>query len=390
MILLGRNQETQEKCEVEAGDSRRILICGKTGTGKSYTLGVIIEELAMYEDAIIIIVDTQGIFWTMTQMNDDQEEELWSWHLDPKAYRVNILVPGDPVERYGGEDVIKEMETRGAKIQSLLLNPSDISEEMWCDLFDLDINDLMGILLFKSVRNCKKKLQKDFFIEDIIKQVEQDRGSMDQTKEAVIRRLEMAMDWEIFERYRYREIWEILATDCINVLDLSTLDPGRYGLRSLVVAVLARFVFSQRTIAKRREYLGLTSNIPKVWLAVDEAHNFCPSGKSTLAKDILIRWAKEGRQPGLSLVVASQRPSAIDMDILTQCGLKIVHRITSKDDRKAINALAEDYLDRSLDSALNTITQTGEALLIDDGKETIEAIKVRPRLSEHGGGSATK
>ena len=57
----------------------------------------------------------------------------------------------------------------------------------------------------------------------------------------------------------------------------------------------------------------------RVWVLIDEAHQFVPSGKTTLAKEALIRWTKEGRQPGLSLAVASQQPSAIDSEVITRC-----------------------------------------------------------------------
>lgn len=385
MLNIGRLFESQEKFEIDVESSKRILVCGKTGYGKSYTLGVFLEELNSNENVISIVVDPQGIFWTMCQVNKDEGNLLLDWNSEPKKFGINILVPGDPVERYGGRDIIDEMENRGVRFQSLLLNPSDVSAEMWCDLFNLDINELMGILLFKIVRNCKQKLKKDFFIEDMIKEIESARA-LDATKEAVIRKLEMAIDWGIFEQYRYKEIWEIVSQTEINVLDLSTIEQARYGLRNLVVGVLARFIFNQRTVARRREALGLSSTLPKVWFAIDEAQNFCPSGKSSLAKDILIRWAKEGRQPGLSLVVASQQPSAIDKEILSQCGLKIIHRITARDDRKAINAISEDYLDKFLENDLNKVTKIGEALFIDDEKEHAELVKVRPRMSEHGGG----
>ncbi|GAH49977.1 unnamed protein product, partial [marine sediment metagenome] len=170
---------------------------------------------------------------------------------------------------------------------------------MWCDLFDLDINELMGIMLFKAVRQCSQRVGKEFLIDDIASEVTKLHG-LDQTKEAIQRKLDMAHDWQIFEEHRYREIWEILQPDAINVLDLSVIAQGRYGLRNLVLAVLATFIFRMRAIARRRKALGLASDTKKVWLAIDEAHNFCPSGRSTLSKDILIRWAKEGRQPGLS------------------------------------------------------------------------------------------
>jgi len=258
---------------------------------------------------------------------------------------------------------------------------------MWCDLFDLDINELQGIMLFKAVRQSRRRLGRDFLIDDISAEVDRLRG-LDKTKEAVQRRLDMAHDWQVFAEEQYREIWEILRPDQINILDLSVIAQGRYGLRNLVIAVLANFIFRKRTIARRREALGLPSDTKKVWLVIDEAHNFCPSGKSTLSKEILVRWAKEGRQPGLSLIVASQQPAAIDREILTQCGIRIVHRITSRDDFQAVNALSQDYLGDGLGAQIKRLSGPGETLVIDDGRETVIHTQVRPRQSLHGGGSA--
>ena len=45
-ILLGKQMNGGSLVEIPCGTSQRILVCGKTGTGKSYTLGVLIEELA--------------------------------------------------------------------------------------------------------------------------------------------------------------------------------------------------------------------------------------------------------------------------------------------------------------------------------------------------------
>jgi len=208
------------------------------------------------------------------------------------------------------------------------------------------------------------------------------------TKEAILRKLEMAHDWQLFQSTQYHEIWETLKPGAINVLDLSVLDQGRYGLRNLVLGVLARFIFRNRTVARRREGLGLPSDTRKVWLAIDEAHNFCPSGSSTLSKEILIRWAKEGRQPGLSLIVASQQPAAIDSEILTQCGIRIVHRITSRDDYKAIDAVSQDFLSDGLATRIKELNHPGEALVIDDVHETVIPVQIRPRQSQHGGAGA--
>jgi len=387
-LLLGKEVGTGEMINIRADRSQRILVCGKTGTGKSYTLGVLVEELARLESSIILVVDPQGIFWTMAESNSVAQETdgLWAFDRSPCGFPLNLMVPGDPNERLD-PDIVEATERRGVQVQSLRLNPSDLTPEMWCGLFDLDINELQGISLFKAVRQCGKRLGRDFLIDDIAAEVMR-LDALDQTKEAIMRKLEMAQDWQIFEEAGYREIWEILRPDAVNILDLSVIAQGRYGLRNLVVAVLASFIFRKRTIARRREALGLDSDTRKVWLVIDEAHNFCPSGKSTLSKEILVRWAKEGRQPGLSLLVASQQPAAIDPEILTQCGIRVVHRITSLDDMKAVGALSQDYLRDGLQSQIKLLTGPGRTLVIDDERESVVSAQVRPRQSLHGGGSA--
>ncbi|MGC8660320.1 MAG: helicase HerA domain-containing protein, partial [Desulfomonilaceae bacterium] len=215
-LLIGKDVDEGNMFRISCDKSQRILVCGKTGTGKSYTMGVLIEELANIGEDIILVIDPQGIFWTMTQPNEAPQEVdvLWEYDRDPKGFRVNLLVPGDPVERYGGKDVVNQMERRGLQIQGLRLNPSDLSPEMWCELFNLDINELQGGMLFKAVRTCYQKLGHDFLLDDIASTVAKLRG-LDKTKEAIFRKIEMAHDWQLFEEARYREIWEILQPNAV-------------------------------------------------------------------------------------------------------------------------------------------------------------------------------
>jgi len=387
MLNIGKDLQTGDYVYLDGSRSRAVLVCGKRGSGKSYTLGVIVEELLEAKDTLVIIVDPMGIFYPMAQANNEQERLLWEWGLSAKGMPVLLLVPGDPERLYGGPEVVAAMESRGVRFRQFRINPADLSPDAWCELFDLSIADVMGIALFRAVQGLARRRKEQFFIPDIIEAIEEDDLVADKTREALRNRLEMAADWDIFSQ-RYREVWEVFDPAAVNIVDLSTLDPGPRGRRNLVVDVLARDIFKRRTIARRKEELGLIGELPRVWMLIDEAHQFIPSGRSTLAKEALIRWAKEGRQPGVSLVVASQQPSAIDSEVITQCDVILAQKLTNHLDIQAINALSQDYMASELKAYIRKLQRRGEAVLVDDEQEKVILLQVRPRKSYHGGGEA--
>jgi DNA helicase HerA-like ATPase len=385
-LFIGENLDDNSDTYIDASSARSILACGKRGTGKSYTMGNLVEEIHTETDDIVpLVIDPMGIYWTMAEENDRQRDLIWDWGMSEQGFPVNLLVPGSPEERFGDE-VLRELEGRGIDVNPLLLNPSDMTPDGWCDLFDLNINKPMGIALYRSVRELNEE-ESEFYLDDIIQKVERDGGSSDRTKEALLNRLEMANDWGIFADH-YQDLWRTFDENRINVLDMSVIDPGQYGLRNLVVEVLGKELFRQRQEARRREEMGLSVEIPKVWLFIDEAHNFVPSGSSSLAKDTIIRWVKEGRQPGLSIVVATQQPSAIDSDVLSQCDIILCHKITTKEDIQSLDKLSQDYMGSDLKTYVRQIDNVGEAVYVDDDEETVEMAKMRPRKSKHGGGEA--
>jgi DNA helicase HerA-like ATPase len=385
-LFIGEEIESEEDTYIDASDARSILTCGKRGTGKSYTLGNIVEEIhTEATDVVPIVIDPMGIYWTMAEENNEQQQLLWDWGLSEESFPVNLLVPGEPGEKFGDE-VLDELQRRGIDVSPLLLNPSDMTPDGWCGLFDLNINKPMGICLYRAVRELGKD-EGHFYLNDIIRKVEMDGDADERTRDALLNRLEMAKDWGIFSD-RYQDIWSTVDENKINVLDMSVIEPGQYGLRNLVVDVLAKELFRQRQEARKREELELRANIPKVWMFIDEAHNFVPSGSSALAKDTLVRWVKEGRQPGLSMVVASQQPSAIDSEVLSQCDIILCHKITTREDIKSLNKLSQDYMSGELKTYVQNISNLGEAVYVDDDDESVKMVQIRPRKSKHGGGEA--
>jgi len=383
MIFLGRDSDG-EQVYLDDARSRAVLICGKRGSGKSYTMGVFLEELVQREDVLVIVADPMRNFHTMSLPNHEQEKTLWEWGLSAKGVPVRLLVPGDPQVRYGKE-VIAAFEQRRVQVESLRINPGDVPPDGWLDLFGLDITQPMGIALYRAVQRCRQQKGVHFFVPDIIDRLRKDPQVKETSVQALILRLETAVnEWDIFSS-RYHEISEVFVPQTVNVIDLGVLEISRFGLRNLVLAVVVRDLFRKRRDARLREELGLPTEMPKVWLAIDEAQEFAPSGKSALAKEPLIQWVKEGRQPGLSLIIASQQPGAIDREVLSQCDLILCHKVTASDDIDALNRLSHDYMARELKVYLRQLQRTGEAVMVDDTKEAVSVVQIRPRRSRHGG-----
>jgi len=216
-----------------------------------------------------------------------------------------------------------------------------------------------------------------------MREVESDGQAADATRQALLNRLDMADQWGIFAEKG--DLEQGLKEDHINILDLSIIDPGLHGLRNMLIALLCRDLFAQRIRARREEELRLIDLERRVWLLIDEAHQFVPAGRSSIAKDTLIRWVKEGRQPGLSLVAVSQQPGAIDADLLSQCDLLVIHKLTAQEDLAAISRLGQSYIQGDLKVYLKRVRDTGEVVIVDDHEEHLWMGRVRPRETRHAG-----
>ena len=384
-LRIGADYESGEMAYIRATGSRAVFICGKRGSGKSYTLGVIVEELFSQErgKAVLLIADPMGIYHTMALANETQWEEVRQAGLLTQPFPVRLIVPGDPLVRFGDAEVLNQLRMNNVEVASLWINAHDLSADAWCELFNLGINEPMGIAMWRAVEELHDTGD-PFTITDLVERLRRDKRAKEVTIEALENRLTVARKWGIFSEEPMR-LTDMFSLEHINVLDLSVLDTGTKGLRNLVLDVVARRLFTERTRMRRREEFGLETQLPRVWMAIDEAHQFVPQGRASLCKEMLIRWVKEGRQPGLSLIVATQQPSAIDAELLSQCDLIVAHKITTWDDIHALDRLSATYMQGDLKGYIRELNRRGEALLVDDETEVVSTIRVRPRLSAHGG-----
>ena len=408
-----------------------ILVPGRRGTGKSYTLGIFAEGLSLTKEDTpittkkkghsLVIIDTLGQFWQMKHKPSNTDEEgrkqlaqLASWGLKPSPVNnMQVFIPK-------GEKSAKDWK-------ELSLRFSEVEVGEMAGLLEVDLyQDRMGQLLLHIYTKVKEegyqsahlseetgKIVKggfvepvnDFDISSLIKCLDSDCeiisrsiGYEVQTRRALRSRLMVMRKWKIFSG-NGTPISEICKEGTVTIINLEGVDQD---LRNLIVAVITRKSFQAREATRRREKLvetgeTLTSDtsfgIPPLWLIIDEAHEFCPAVGRAAAKDPLIRFAKEGRSIGLGLIMATQQPSALSQKISSQAEILIGHALAFFSD---INAFENRLVNMKVDEFQGrgrTLSFVEQIRLIPPGTAFVSAVNIssiflmvlRPRLTLHGG-----
>jgi len=251
------------------------------------------------------------------------------------------------------------------------------------------------------------KLRKEgiYEIDDIISEIEKDEKTPRETKNAAVGLFEAAKTWGIFagKEQEATQIKDLIYPGGTSVLDLSVYNSiGAFNVRALAISLISKKIFNSRmdqrkdeeveAVAKGLDYFSKMEKKknPMVWMFIDEAHEFLPLGSKTIATDALIQLLREGRQPGISVVLATQQPGQIHRDVMTQSDIVIAHRVTSEPDVQALNYIMQSYLLENINQYMNDLpTLKGSAILLDDNSERIYPIRMRPRFSWHGGEAPT-
>lgn len=370
---------------IDALRPHMVFICGKRGYGKSYSIGVFLEEFAGLEDAVkqnlsLIVVDTLGIFWSTQYPNTQDTEKLHRWGRTPQGFSVRVFSPASA-------DNINQ--TQNQRIERFSLSVAELSPLHWCQLFNIKATEPVGIALTRAILAVRAS-QQHYSIADILVSITQDLRIDEPTKSAAENLCALADAWGVFDAEGL-SIPEIVRPGVVSILDLSVLPSP--VLKDIIVAVLCQKIFEERISSRKvfeQKKLGVTDTketIPLVWLAIDEAQVFIPSGKKTLSKEVLIdEWMRQGRQPGLSLLLATQRPCAVEPEVLSHCDLILCHRLTAQEDIDALGMIRPTYMHGLISESIKKIgSEKGVGLLVDDTSEAVHVIQLRPRVSWHGG-----
>ncbi|MDU2380108.1 MAG: anti-phage-associated helicase HerA [Enterobacter cloacae] len=150
----------------------------------------------------------------------------------------------------------------------------------------------------------------------------------------------------------------------VTIIDLSGIP---FEVLSITVSLISRLIFEYGYIYKKlMESQDKDTDFP-VLLVYEEAHKYVPNSdlvKYRASKKSIERIAKEGRKYGVTLLLASQRPSEISETIFSQCNNFIAMRLTNPIDQNYVKRLLPDTLGAIIDTLPSL--KAGEALVIGE------------------------
>ncbi len=378
-----------------------IFVAGKRGSGKSYTLGIIAEELARAMErkeieVAAVVIDTVDVFRQAVEPNTDQGDLLQRWGLEAKGFPIAVYIPR---RTYNGlpEDVRKK-----ARLFPLAISPCELSASDWGYVlekggqFSTTMENLMGDMIDSLKRGFTDESgerighNRDYSIEQMIAVIEINPSITElyqmSTRTAMIQRLRRAQRLGIFHPGG-ASAQDLAVAGQITIIDVAPLGSDAETVLAILTNILCRQVLTYR-MAWTDDGASAREELPPTWLIIDEAHTLVPRSGNTPAKSAIVGYAKLGRRFGCSLVLCTQQPSAVSDDAISQADIILSHALSLDSDIRALQqrapaVLPEAFRDKMFISSL----PRGVAIALDQTTDNKRGflVQIRPRLSQHGG-----
>jgi len=288
---------------VAAGFNRHTFLCGQSGSGKTYTLGLILEQLLLNTTLRIVVLDPNSDYVGLNQLQADAPADPGPVHVLRREgpHRLQIRFGRLPVRQ---------------QAMVLALDP----------LRDLEEYDELRRLTAEVGTT-------EYSVLDLRRALEDHPGQRSEAQRRLLLRIDNLgiAHWSIWAEAGEAPLLEQLGSDWrAAILDLGQLDSSQE--RSTIAAAVMTGLWQER---RHRE---------PVLVVVDEAHNVCPrepdDAYSALAVEHTTDIAAEGRKYGLYLLLATQRPHKLPVNVLSQCENLVLMRTNSTSD---VNYLADVF-----------------------------------------------
>ena len=332
---------------------KHLCILAKSGSGKSYVMGVIIEEM-IKKGYPVVIIDAHGEYVSLRHPNLDKQEfkAMKKFGVKPRSYIKNVVE------------------------YAPLIGKNKDAVPLFLDELNIDFEDLLQLIpkatplqrgiLYEAYKMAKEK--RIYSLKDIIEII---RFAKSNAKWNLLPQLEQIYSTKLFSP-NSTPIEEIVKKKRCSIINLKGV-PLR--IQEILVSQLLSKIFEERK----------KNSIPPVLIVIEEAHRYCPErgeGKS-MAGNIIKTIATEGRKFGVGFAIVTQRPARVDKNVISQCNTHIILRTTNPNDVKAIVSSVEGLTS----SAAQEIQRLPIGTAILSGLPLVAPIFVEIRIREslHGG-----
>ncbi|HHK5995307.1 TPA: ATP-binding protein [Neisseria subflava] len=398
-LTLGHFMADETAIAVANGDKffqRHAAILGSTGSGKSWSVALILERAAALKSANLIVFDMHGEYSTLCEGDK------------PIAQQYHIAGPGDLDGSNPNSLFIPYWLLNREEMLALILDRSDDNAPNQAARFTEHVRTLKEQTL-KSER--KTEVLETFTVDSpipyninsLLEYLNRDDTGMKQGA-----RGEVKGDWngrltrfigrlkaKIDDRrcgFMFQPPKECNAYGWLEnmLMKLFAVSESQRGIKiidfsevpsdvlPIITGVLARLLYNIQFWMDKDARHPLT-------IVCDEAHLYLPvrdaaEAAEKRALEAFERIAKEGRKYGVSLLVVSQRPSDVSRTILSQCNNFLVLRLTNDQDQSVVKRLLPESMVGITD--ILPLLDLGEALLLGDSILLPTRIKLdKPKIA---------
>lgn len=345
--------------------STHLAILASTGSGKSYTAGVLLEELLKpYNRAAILVIDPHNEYHTLQDIVNHPD-------FADGNYKPSVRV-------YTPENVnVRISSLTEHDIKYLLPN---LSEKM---------SHFLSIAYKNVSRGCDHDEDSSYLwnLSDLRNELENLKDSnpeAETTIDALLWRIGARLEnSKIFHDSKHLPLNKLFTPGQCTVLEMSEIDQVE---QQVIVSTLLRRINRARMDTHKGKNTNTQSEsyIPyPVFILLEEAHRYAPANAPSVSEKILKTILSEGRKFGVGVGLITQRPGKLNSDILSQCMTQIIMKIINPIDQNTIASSVESAGNELL-KELTSLTR-GQIIVSGAAINTPVLCKVRTRISNHGG-----
>ncbi|GGL81184.1 ATP-binding protein [Glutamicibacter protophormiae] len=329
--------------------NRHTFWCGQSGSGKTYALGVVLEQLILHTQLPMLIMDPNADFAKLGSTRPEADPDEAQGIRNASMHVLNTTTPGGERLNIRFTDM-----SAAAKAAVLRLDPV------------LDAEEYNALLHLEGEARSFDDAE---FIANLL-------ASGDSGQVRLAYRIEnlQVLGWDLWSRGGTSACDIVDARPRVTVMDLG----GFAHPEEPKVAALGVLEHLWATRQSRKPIL----------IVIDEAHNLCsPNPVTPVEKALteqLIQIAAEGRKFGLWLFLSTQRPTKIHPNVLSQCDNLGLMRVNSPRDLKEVEEVfgfvPTELLEQAKDFA------QGQGLFAGGFVAEPTLNQMRDRITVEGGG----